>query len=382
MWEFSIMNDQHETISQMAALQKAHEDALRQNHDELLAIYDGMLEGLLIADIETKRLLRANASICRMLGYTEAELLSLSVMDIHPPEVVASVLSRPFFGGEGPRIVSGEIIFLRKDGSTFPAEVNCTPLIYDGRHCLMGIFRDITEQKKWKEALDWERRSLWRMLRASDHERQIIAYDIHDGLAQYLAAAGMQLQAFDFLKGASPDQAEEVYKTVLDLVHQAHSEARRLISDVRHPILDVSGLESAIVNLANVQQQRGGLQIECHWDTKFERLPKILENAIFRIVQEALTNACKYSRSEKVKIAIVQEGENLRVEVRDWGIGFDPKGGEMGHFGLEGIRERVRLLGGSLAIESSPGCGTSIQVLVPVFDKEILEFAFSSHLVP
>ena len=69
---------------------------------------------------------------------------------------------------------------------------------------------------------------------------------------------------------------------------------------------------------------------------------------VYRIVQEALTNACKHSKSEKVTVSMTQEGQDLRLEVRDWGIGFDPKSVEEGHFGLEGIRQRVRLLGGRL----------------------------------
>ena len=73
----------------------------------------------------------------------------------------------------------------------------------------VGSHGDITDRKRAEEALERERQSLWRMLQASDHERQIISYEIHDGLAQYLAAAGMQFQAYDALRENSPDEAEE-----------------------------------------------------------------------------------------------------------------------------------------------------------------------------
>ncbi len=114
----------------------------------------------------------------------------------------------------------------------------------------------------------------------------------------------------------------------------------------------------------------GGPKIECNSSVQFGRLPPILENALYRIVQEALTNACKHSKSKKVTVTLTQEGQDVRLEVRDWGIGFDPESVEKGHFGLEGIRQRVRLLGGRLTIESTPGSGTLVQVVVPIVEKQ------------
>ena len=152
----------------------------------------------------------------------------------------------------------------------------------------------------------------------------------------------------------------------MELVRQAHFEARRLISEVRPPVIDEIGLETAISHLVHEQRRRGGPKIEFHSDVQFGRLPSILENALYRIVQEALTNACKHSKSKKVTVTMTQEGQDVRLEVRDWGIGFDPESVEKGHFGLEGIRQRVRLLGGRLTIESTPGSGTLVQVVVPI----------------
>ena len=99
-------------------------------------------------------------------------------------------------------------------------------------------------------------------------------------------------------------------------------------------------------------------------------MPPILENTLYRIAQEALTNACKHSKSKKVAVAMTQEEQDVRLEVRDWGIGFNPEAVAKGHFGLEGIRQRVRLLGGRLTIESRPGSGTLVQVVVPIVERQ------------
>jgi PAS domain S-box-containing protein len=362
------------------ALQKAHDELeekvkertaeLTKANDELRAIYEGMFDGLLIVDVETKRYVKANLSICRMLGYAEAELTSMSVMDIHPLDEVPIALGRIQARAEGRLHGHVETRVLRKDGDILYADVVGSRLTHAGRRCVVSFFRDITERKRAEEALERERQSLWRMLQASDHERQTISYEIHDGLAQYLAAATMQFQSHDALRESSPEQAKKAYETALELVRQSHAEARRLVSEVRPPVIDEIGLETAISHLVHEQRRHGGPNIECHSDVQFGKLPPILENALYRIVQEALTNACKHSKSKKVTVTMTQQGQDVRLEVQDWGIGFDPESVEKGHFGLEGIRQRVRLLGGRLTIKSTPGSGTLVQAVIPILEEQ------------
>ena len=283
---------------------KQAQEALHHAFDQLQTIYDGMVEGLLITDIETKRIRRVNSSFCRMLGYDEEELLEKSIPDLHPPEEVTNDLQRFQAAAEGRVSINEDRPVLRKNGSLFYADITGHRILYEGRPCLLALFRDMTEHKQAEDALERERQSLWRMLQASDHERQTISYEIHDGLAQYLAAAIMQFQARDTLKENAPDKAKKAYETATELVRQAHSESRRLISEVRPPVIDEDGIETAISHLVHEQRQRGGPKIECYSDVQFGRLPAILENALYRIVQEALANACKHSRSKKVTVSM------------------------------------------------------------------------------
>ena len=132
---------------------KRAEEALRQSRDELQAVYDGMPDGLLITDLEGMQFVRVNAAICQMLGYTETELRSLSVSDIHPAEAVPFILERIRATGEAGQLPAGSIPFLRKNGSVFYAEAIGRSLTYHGRPCSMGIFRDITERKRVEDAL-------------------------------------------------------------------------------------------------------------------------------------------------------------------------------------------------------------------------------------
>ena len=349
---------------------KQAEAALRQNHDELRAIYDGMVDGLHILSLSTLKPIRANSALCRMMGYSEDEILLLTPNDVHPPEELPRIRAEFQACVEGRGLGSSDVPMVRKDGSVFYADITANRIVYRGVPAVLCFFRDTTERRKTREALERERQSLWRMLQASDHERQIISYDIHDGVAQYLAAATMQFQVFNAFRESNPDEAKKAYDAAIHLVCQSQAESRRLINAVRPPVIDENGIEMAISHMVHEQHRHGGAMITFDSDVQFGRLPSILENAIYRIAQEALTNACKHSKAKEVAVTLVQDGQEVRLEVRDWGIGFDPASVKKGHFGLEGIRQRVRLLGGRLTIESTPGSGTTIQAVVPIVEQQ------------
>jgi len=356
-------------MESVEARRRQAEEALRQSHAEIQAVYDGMVDGLLVTDADTKRFVRANASICRMLGYSPDELLSLSVADIHPADAVSHVLELTRLRPQGSEAPLGQIPMLRKDGSVFYAEVVGRFIVYGGHPCVMGFFRDITERKQAQEALERERRALRHMLHASDHERQLIAYDIHDGLAQQIAGALMQFEVHQRLAPSKPKQAADAYQAGMTMLRQSHFEARRLIGGVRPPILDESGVVVAIAHLVQEPKGRKAPKIEFHSKVHFDRLEVVEENTIYRIVQEGVTNACKHSKSKQVRVSLVQRGDRLRIEIRDWGIGFNPKTVPEKRFGLRGIRERARLLGGKCRIRSKPDQGTAIVVQLPVVER-------------
>ena len=244
-----------------------------------------MVDGLLVADTETRQFRRANLAIRRMLGYSEAELLSISVMDIHRPEDLPGVLATFKKQAEGRFSLSENTPMLRKDGTVFLADITSKEVVYHGRPCVIGIFRDVTERRQAYEALQREHRVLRQLLNAQDRERQLIAYEIHDGLAQQLTAATMQFQASHQLTDGSPEKALAAYDAGVEMLRRALAEARRLISGLRPPILDESGIAAAIAHLVHDVMSQGGPDVEFHSSVKHDRLEPLLENAIFRIAQ-------------------------------------------------------------------------------------------------
>jgi len=156
------------------------------------------------------------------------------------------------------------------------------------------------------------------------------------------------------------------FEAGIKLVRDGLDETRRLISGLRPPILDEFGIVAALDYLVCDKYGRDETEVRFTHDVQFERLAPPLESAVFRIVQESLTNARRHSNSELVHIQLEQRDKRLIVGIRDWGRGFDPEEIEDSRFGLRGIRERARLLGGQATIESTPGRGTHVVVDLPL----------------
>jgi len=130
------------------------EKALRESEARYKALFFSAVEGIVVADLETKQFLYANPAICRMFGYTEEELMRLGVEDIHPKESLAHVLAEFEAQVRGKKTLAPNLLCLRKDGISFYADVNATSVVLDGRKCIVGFFTDITERKKMEAARD------------------------------------------------------------------------------------------------------------------------------------------------------------------------------------------------------------------------------------
>ncbi len=125
-------------------------------------------------------------------------------------------------------------------------------------------------------------------------------------------------------------------------------------------MLDELGVVAAIQNLLYERRCDEGPEVEFRSKVEFERLEPVLENALYRIVEEGFANACHHSEADKILVELTQDGRFVAVEIRDWGIGFESAKVEGDTFGLESIRECARLLRGSAALDSVPGRGPCV----------------------
>ena len=197
-----------------------------------------------------------------------------------------------------------------------------------------------------------------RVVAATTEERRRIVRDLHDGAQQRLVHAGITLQfALQELEAAG-GRAEVLVREALDQTNAATSDLRELVHGIMPRVLTRGGLRAGVHALAT----RSAVPVEV--DVGPERHPAPIEATAYFVVSEALTNAVKHAEASVVEVTATVEDGQLRVEVRDNGVG----GADPGGSGLTGLRDRVEALGGSIKLTSAPGAGTSLVVRLPIED--------------
>lgn len=213
-----------------------------------------------------------------------------------------------------------------------------------------------------------------RLLAAQEEERRRVAYEVHDGLAQVAASAHQHLQAFaGYHRPRSPEARQQLARA-LELAQRTVREARVVVANLRPTTLDDFGLAAAL-KLEVEALQKEGWEISYREELGEERLRPQVETALFRMAQEALTNVRKHANTTVVQMVLGKTERDVRVEIQDWGQGFDPRAvphrtGSDERVGLVGMRERITLLGGHFTIESEPGVGTRVAATVPLLGAE------------
>jgi PAS domain S-box-containing protein len=337
------------------------EQALRDSESKLRSLFDN-LPDLVITIGRDSRILFANRGLS---GISQELMIGRCVFDFAAPESLElsrRALDEALTAG---RLQTVEVLDVF--GCWWTVRLVPVGKTGDVDH-VMVICTDITQQRLAMQAVEKEQRLLRRLLELHERERRLTAYEIHDGFAQQLVGALFRLQGFREMHSRDPAKAWDGLDSAVRLISRAIDETRRLISGLRPPILDESGIVEAIAYLACEHRGQDGPKIEFAPDVAFDRLAPPLETAIFRIVQESLQNACRHSHSDKIRIELRQRGDRIFIDIWDWGVGFNPEVVEEQRFGLQGIRERVRLLDGRATIESAPGQGTHIAVELPLVD--------------
>jgi len=215
------------------------------------------------------------------------------------------------------------------------------------------------------------------ILTAVEDERSYLARELHDDLSQRLAAVTIETGALvnrvESGKGIEGDEFTgslgRVKEQLIGICDDLHRMSHRM-----HPsVLDDFGLPDTLKTECAELSARSGIPIEYIGPTGFEEIPKETSLCLYRIAQEALWNAVKYSSSDRIYMQLTSDSEFVYLEIKDNGVGFDPnaKNPKKG-LGLASMRERVRLVGGTIKLQASPGAGVSIAVIVPVPESDML----------
>jgi PAS domain S-box-containing protein len=297
----------------------------------------------------------------QMTGYSREEVLSIGLADLVPPEHAARTRERLALEIAAGLPAVHELEVRAKDGRPLALEVSSRPLYEKGRIVgLEGIARDIGERRLAQE--------IKAQFSAVLEERSRIARELHDSLDQGFWGILLQLEASSEALGGGLSSARTHLELARSLVLHCQTEAHRSVWDLRSTVLDRTDLPNALAAAARL------VAVSCSTpvDTKVvgapRPLPASVENNLLRIGQEAITNAARHSRARAIVAELHFEPGRVRLAVSDDGSGFDVDSTAYagnGHFGLIGMRERAKRIGGQLTIESVPGAGSTVTVELP-----------------
>ena len=233
---------------------------------------------------------------------------------------------------------------------------------------MIGVAQDITEQTQSEQEL---RRLSQRLMRARDDDRRQMARELHESVGQTLAALKMALGQLRNVLRAEKGSAFEAWKSAYRIAEEAIREVRTISYLMHPPLLDEAGFALALEWYVTGFATRSGIKVDFQIPESMERLPQEVETAVFRIVQEALTNVHRYSGSATARVVVARDNGYLRVEVHDSGCGILPPSSSRtpqlpAGVGIAAMRERAQNLNGTFEISTTPGHGTTVRAVLPL----------------
>ncbi len=368
-------------LVRLRRLRRASEGNLvrtQRSEARLAGIIRSSMEAIITVD-EEQRIVLFNPMAEMLFGCTAAEAIGRPLGDFVPSRFRAAHEAHVRrFGVKGvtERQMGQQRVLhaLRQDGTEFPIEASISQTQDGGSKLFTVILRDTTERVRAETALRHSREELQqlsdRVQASREEERRRIARELHDDLGQRLSALKMDLAilASDLKDaGVAPGLLDEA-AAMHQVIDETVASVRRIAADLRPALLDELGLIPAIEWLAKEFSARYGIAVITH-AAEEEDVGECAATAVFRIVQEALSNVVQHAEANRVDIELVRHDDHYELTVRDngrGGAGKQADGGERVSLGLVGIRERARLLRGTVATTQALGEGFCLTVCFPL----------------
>ncbi len=356
------------TIRALLRVRKSEED-LWVSKQQYREFFEANPLACLVVDAANLRILAVNRAAVDHLGYSRDEFMSMTVQQLATDDQRSAFAE--FLQSESASFHTGKHWNqLTKSGKTFASEVISAPLQLNARNVRMIIVQDITEKLKRHAAeqkQELRRLLLERVLLAQEEERERIARDLHDDAGQLLTSLLVGLRTISDARKLG--QAKEQAHKLREIASKAISELGRMARGLHSTILDDLGFQQAVERHAEEFSASHDIEVKLDFgDAPLSALPREQQISLYRIIQEALTNVARHSRASHVCISFARNGGDFSVLIADDGCGLSVSSAQYPskHLGIEGMRQRAAMLGGSLELISEPQRGVSVQVRFPL----------------
>jgi PAS domain S-box-containing protein len=341
--------------------------ALAESEERYRELFENSRDAIYVHDM-SGRYTSINRAAEELSGFSRDEIVGKHYSNFIAPSYLREARESFCRKLDLPIETTYEAQIICKDSSRKPVEVSSRMIYRNGEPiAVQGTVRDITELKRAQRVMQTYSR---RLIQAQEAERESIARELHDEVGQALTAISMNLEWIR-RSGAATPAAESRIEESIEVIDDTLRHVRELSLELRPSLLDDLGLAAALGWYAERFSVRTGIATEVNGDIlETAGLHRTVQTALFRIVQEALTNAARHSRATKAIITLDQRNGSLEVGVSDNGIGFDAQSlltGSTGvALGLRGMQERAHAVNANLDIKSRPGGGTQVMVAVPL----------------
>jgi PAS domain S-box-containing protein len=337
---------------------KQAEENLRKSEEKYRLLFDENPLPAWVTDNQAKIFLAVNDAAVRHYGYSHDEFIGMPVTKIQPLIDIKGL--------------TGIAIHIKKDGTAIDAEVVSTIISYEGRSACLVLVNDLTQKLKAENEIREVNRELHELSlhlqNIREEERIQIARDIHDELGQQLTGLKMDVYALDKLVKSDDIAVRGRFTDILVLVEEIVKSVRKIAANLRPHILDDLGLVAALKWQSQEIESRFGITINFVCDLpEIDTPPVGISTGLFRIYQEALTNAVRHANAHVIDSSLKIVANRIILEIKDDGKGIDTAGvPKKKSFGLLGIKERVFVMDGEYTLKSGPGEGTCLTISVPL----------------
>ncbi len=353
---------------------KISEIELRESEHKYKMLFNNANDAVFVTQLSEDKtygdFIEVNDIACNRLGYSKEEFLNLSPSAIVSPKSIDDYNYYSHKLLENGHVIY-EIIHKAKDKKLIPVEINSHLFLFKDKKTVLSIARDITERKRVEEKLKQSSKLLrelsTHLQTVREEERTVIAREIHDELGQVLTALKIHISLLGNKLNKDQIELKGRINTLNNLVDNLVESVQKISSKLRPGILDELGLIDAIEWQTEEFEKLTGIKCSVVLPTKELELDNHRSTAIFRILQEALTNIARHSNANKVNIFLLINLSNITLEIVDNGIGItNEQIKDFRSLGIHGMEERAMVLGGQFNIEGLAGRGTTLKVEIPL----------------